>query len=81
MTEGTITMSVRTCSGCAAQVDDNDAGRHQQWHDQMAKAFQALASRVSSVEGLAAAAMEEAEDAHQEAQQAANVLYQNNITV
>ena len=81
MTEGTIIMSVRTCSGCAAQVDDSDAGLHQQWHDQMAKAFQALASRVSSVEGFAAAAMEEAEDAHQEAQQAANVLYQNNITV
>ena len=47
----------------------------------MAKAFQALASRMSSAEGLAAAAMEEAEDAHQEAQQAANVLYQNSIKV
>ena len=74
-------MAVKTCSGCAAQVDDRDAGRQQQWHDQMAKALQALASRVSSVEGLAAAAMEGAEDAHQEAQQASNVLYQNNITV
>ena len=74
-------MSVRTCSGCAAQVDDSDAGRHQQWHDQIAKAFQALASRASSVEGRAAAAMEGAEDAHQDAQRAANVLHQNNITV
>lgn len=74
-------MGQSTCSGCAALVGDTDRGRHQAWHDKIAKDFAALASRVSAAEGLAGAAMEAAEDAQTTADQAANVLYQNNIQV
>lgn len=54
------------CRICGAVVVNKQ--RHESWH-----------SRFSAAETMAAAAMEAAEEAQMTADNAANVLYQNNI--